>query len=114
MGAPLHEGREPLEEVTVRGVLVEAGGGGQKLSTQPAQVVAGARARQGEPLQGGRSRGPAGLLATVWLYLLGILKAEKIERHHGLWLEVFVSDLLPAPLLLAPLPVGLHPPLESV
>ena len=79
--SPDNEGRQPLREVYVDGVLVESGSSWVDLSAHPAERGRGGDGGEGEALERGRSRGVGEELLTLWHYLLGDLETEEIEPH---------------------------------
>lgn len=79
--SPDNEGRQPLREVYVDGMLVETGSGWVDLPAHPAERRRGWEGGEGEVLERGRSRGVGEVLLTLRHYLLGDLKTEEIEPH---------------------------------
>ena len=110
--SPDNEGRQPIREVYIDGVLVETSPGWVDLSAHPAERRRGGDGGEGEALERGSSRGVGEELLTLRRYLLGDLETEEIEPHWGLLLLNFVSLLLLHLLHLVPCSVGHHPPLQ--
>ena len=110
---PLDEGRQPLGEVDVRGVLVQSGHAAQCLPTQPAQRFHWGGGHVGHWAKYGGDWNYAGP-RSVWYDDLVQLQAEEVVAHVGVWLDQLVSGLLDRLLCPASLTVGRHPPPEPV
>ena len=79
--SPDNEGRQPLREVYVDGVLVESGSSWVDLSAHPAERRRGGDGGEGEALERGRNRGVGEEFLTLWRYLIGDLETEEIKPH---------------------------------
>ena len=79
--SPDNEGRQPIREVYIDGVLVETSPGWVDLSAHPAERGRGGEGGEGEILERGRNRGVGEEFLTLWRYLIGDLETEEIKPH---------------------------------